>query len=54
MEDPVLPYEWGESAGDYFEHAGANVTFYSYNCGHTVTEQNQHDFKDWLLEDLKK
>lgn len=54
VKDPVLPYEWGESARDYFTDAGAAVTFHSYSCGHTVTPQNQQDFKTWLLDDLKK
>ncbi len=54
VEDTVLPFEWGEAARDYFVGAGANVAFYSYNCGHTVAEQNRRDFKKWVLEDLKK
>lgn len=54
LEDQVLPYEWGEAARDYFVSAGANVTFRSYNSGHTVSPHNQQDFQAWLLDDLKK
>lgn len=54
VEDPVLPYEWGEAAKDYFEKAGANVAFYSYDSAHTVSLKNKQDLQQWLLDELKK
>jgi phospholipase/carboxylesterase len=52
-EDPVLPYEWGEWAQEYFAEKRANVTFYSYEVGHQVSRQNQEDMKQWLLNDIR-
>lgn len=53
LEDPVLPYEWGESARDYFIDADAVVTFHSYSCGHTVSLENQMDYTEWLRTQLE-
>lgn len=53
-DDQVLPYQWGDSAQEYFKEKGAPVTFHSYQAGHTVSLENQLDFKMWLLDDLQK
>lgn len=51
--DQILPYEWGVEAQEYFKQLGANVSFHSYKEGHTVSLQNQQDFKKWLLDRLE-
>ena len=51
--DQILPYEWGVEAQEYFKKLGANVSFHSYKEGHTVSLQNQQDFKKWLLDHLE-
>ncbi len=51
--DPILPYQWGVAAQEYFNHMHAAVSFYSYQEGHTVSLENRKDFKLWLLKDLK-
>lgn len=47
--DQALPYEWGEANYEYFKGLGANVTFNTYEGGHTVSSQNIRDYKKWLL-----
>ena len=51
--DQILPYEWGVSAGEYFKQKNADVTFHSYQEGHSVSLQNQQDFKQWIVDHLK-
>lgn len=51
--DQVLPYEWGVANNEYFQALGANVTFHTYQEGHTVSLQNQQDFLKWLADTLK-
>ncbi len=52
--DQVLPYEWGVANNEYFHELGANVTFKTYQEGHTVSLQNFHDYTKWLLDSLEK
>ncbi|WP_256240603.1 alpha/beta hydrolase [Bacillus sp. V3B] len=51
--DQVLPYEWGVSAQEYFNSRGASISFHTYQEGHTVSFENQQDFKEWLISDCK-
>jgi phospholipase/carboxylesterase len=51
--DQILPYQWGVEAQEYFKQLGANVSFHSYQEGHTVSLQNQQDFKKWILDGLE-
>lgn len=51
--DHVLPYEWGVANDDYFRELGANVTFQTYEEGHTVSLKNQQDFLTWLQKQLE-
>ncbi|MDF0725503.1 esterase [Cytobacillus sp. S13-E01] len=52
--DNILPYEWGVESSSYFRGLGANVTFQTYQEGHTVSLKNEEDFTKWLLADLVK
>jgi phospholipase/carboxylesterase len=51
--DQILPYEWGVEAQEYFNQLGAKVSFHSYQEGHTVSLQNQRDFKKWILDHIE-
>ena len=46
--DQVLPFDWGLANNEYFRGLGANVTFKTYQEGHTVSIENQKDFMNWL------
>lgn len=50
--DNILPYEWGIAAKDYYQNLGAQVSFHSYQEGHTVSLKNQQDFMKWLRDNL--
>ncbi|WP_071393169.1 alpha/beta hydrolase [Bacillus tuaregi] len=52
-KDPVLPYQWGVAAQEYFNEMKASVSFHSYQEGHTVSAKNQEDLTNWLMNDLK-
>lgn len=52
--DQILPYEWGVAAQDYFKNKNAEVTFQSYQEGHSVSLQNQQDLKEWIFDHIKK
>lgn len=52
--DNILPYEWGVESNEYYRELGANVTFHTYEEGHTVSVGNQQDFTKWLFDDLEK
>ncbi|MGG3467024.1 esterase [Neobacillus pocheonensis] len=52
--DQVLPFDWGVANNKYYRELGANVTFKTYQEGHTVSLQNQHDFMTWLMDQVKK
>jgi phospholipase/carboxylesterase len=52
--DNILPYEWGVESNHYFQELGSNVTFKTYQEGHTVSLKNQQDFTNWLFDDLEK
>lgn len=51
--DQVLPYEWGIANDEFFRELGANVTFKTYQEGHTVSLRNQQDFIKWLQVQLE-
>ncbi|KAB2330142.1 esterase [Cytobacillus depressus] len=51
--DSILPYEWGVESNQYYQEKAANVTFRTYQEGHTVSLGNQQDFITWLLDDLE-
>ncbi|WP_277585297.1 alpha/beta hydrolase [Psychrobacillus antarcticus] len=46
--DYVIPSQWGLDSKEYFEAAGAKVTFKSYNDGHGVTPENHQDLVAFL------
>lgn len=50
--DNVLPYEWGIASNEFFRELGADVTFKTYQEGHTVSQENLQDFTNWILNDL--
>jgi phospholipase/carboxylesterase len=52
--DQVLPFEWGLANNEYFRQLGANVTFKTYQEGHSVSLRNLQDFTNWLKQDLEK
>ncbi|MED4584468.1 esterase [Brevibacillus choshinensis] len=52
--DNILPYEWGLESNELYRSLGADVTFQTYEEGHSVSIKNQQDFTKWLLDDLKK
>jgi phospholipase/carboxylesterase len=51
--DQILPYEWGVFAQEYFKQKNADVTFHSYQEGHSVSLQNQQDLKQWIFDHIK-
>lgn len=51
--DKALPYEWGAANYEYFKALGADVTFKTYEEGHTVSLQNFNDFKKWLFHSIE-
>jgi phospholipase/carboxylesterase len=53
-KDQVLPFEWGLANNEYFCQIGANVTFKTYQEGHSVSLRNLQDFTHWLIQDLEK
>lgn len=52
--DQVLPFEWGVANDKYYRELGADVTFKTYQEGHSVSLQNHHDFMAWLMDQVKK
>lgn len=50
QQDPVLPFQWGVEASDYFSSLGANVIFNSYPDGHFISQQVFNDFRTWLQQ----
>lgn len=52
--DQVLPYEWGVANEEYFRGLGSNVTFKTYQEGHTVSLKNKQDFTKWLIDNSGK
>ncbi|WP_170006378.1 alpha/beta hydrolase [Bacillus fonticola] len=52
--DNILPYGWGLESNEFFQGLGAQVTFEAYPEYHTVSLQNQQDFKEWLMDKLDK
>ncbi|MFC4353880.1 alpha/beta hydrolase [Chryseomicrobium palamuruense] len=52
QQDPVLPYQWGEAARDFFTSRKADVTFQSYPDAHFVSMPVYEDFTAWLLKDV--
>jgi len=51
-QDPVLPFEWGVEAEEFYRDHGAATTFKAYRAPHTVTMDNYHDLRAWLSERL--
>ncbi|MDR7236763.1 phospholipase/carboxylesterase [Neobacillus drentensis] len=51
--DQVLPFEWGLANNEYFRELGADVTFKTYQEGHTVSMENHKDFMQWIAEKVK-
>ena len=50
--DYVYPYSWGQASEDFFKRMESNVTFYTYEDGHGVTQdvlQNVHAFLQQLM-----
>ena len=50
--DYVYPYSWGQASEDFFKRMESNVTFYSFEDGHGVTQdvlQNVHTFLQQLM-----
>lgn len=52
--DHVFPLDWGIANDEYFRELGANVTFKTYQEGHTVSIKNVQDYMDWLFTLLEK
>ncbi|WP_180229943.1 alpha/beta hydrolase [Bacillus sp. AFS073361] len=52
--DQVLPFDWGLANNEYFSGLGADVTFKTYQEGHTVSMDNHRDFMNWLMEKVEK
>lgn len=51
--DQVLPFDWGKANNEYFRELGADVTFKTYQEGHTVSLKNHHDFINWIFNQLE-
>ena len=51
--DNILPYEWGVASNEFFKELGAKVDFQTYPEGHTVSPENQEDFKRWIFNQLE-
>lgn len=50
--DYVYPYSWGQQSAYYFDQAGLDVTFKTYDEGHGVTPQNLQDLIAFLAENV--
>ena len=51
-KDPVFPLRWGEANRDYFSQLGVTVSFHAYPEGHTISGENNRDFRVWLDQQL--
>lgn len=49
--DSVFPIRIGQETAAYFQKLTPNLTFKTYPTDHGVSEENQHDFVDWLRMD---
>ncbi|MBX5467499.1 MAG: dienelactone hydrolase family protein [Firmicutes bacterium] len=48
LNDPVLPFAWGEQAARRLKELGAAVEFRSYAAAHAVTAEEVRDLRAWL------
>ena len=47
-EDTVIPSTYAKDAKKRLKKAGYNITFYSYNAGHKITEELLSVIKNWI------
>ncbi len=50
--DPIFPLAWGSANVEFFNKFGTDITFKTYAEEHTVSAENQRDFRKWLLANL--
>ncbi|WP_067726999.1 alpha/beta hydrolase [Oceanobacillus damuensis] len=46
--DQVLPFEWAPANEKFYKEQGASVTFKQYASGHTVSQENYKDLREWF------
>ncbi len=51
-EDPIVPFELGQSSRDLLLQIGCRVAWRTYPMGHSVCEDEVDALRDWLLEVL--
>lgn len=52
--DQVIPVEWARRTPTILDHYQIKNTYSEFPVGHGVAPQNFFEFKNWLLEQLKK
>ena len=50
--DPVIPVEFGRSARDQLEAAGADLLYREYPLAHTLDPDFVSEVRDWLAQKL--
>ncbi|MGJ9459753.1 alpha/beta hydrolase [Oceanobacillus sp. CF4.6] len=46
--DQVLPFKWAPENEQFFKDQGAKVIFKQYATGHTVSQENYNDLREWF------
>lgn len=52
-EDPIVPFELGESSRDLLLQQGCRVEWRTYPMGHSVCEDEVDALREWLMEVLR-
>ncbi len=52
--DQVLPLEWAQRTPSFLNNLGIANTYKEFQSGHGVIPQNFHDFKTWLVSQLRE
>jgi phospholipase/carboxylesterase len=51
--DPIFPIRIGQETASYFHDQTQRLTFTTYPTDHSISEENQNDFVQWLYEDAE-
>lgn len=53
VADNVLPIRHGREARDYFQAAGADLSYHEYPMAHQISTRERQDLADWLTARLE-